>query len=164
MRFTTRAQSGRHTSRPMATTAVLAFLALSGCGDHYLSGSRYVLGSISGDPLPAVSFEGDFARYLMLSDTIVLTSATRGYQASRIRVEPTEGSQEVYSTSTNFTYELTSPLEPGLLSADIAITFDCPPNAGCIEGPHLTGRVEGSRLSLRVRYRSPERLHVYNRR
>ncbi len=165
MRLMARLSSYRRFSYYVAASTALASVLAAGCGEGHLSGSRFVLDNINGQPIPAISFENDFSRYVALADIVVLTSQSRGYQSTRIRVEPPGGGSEseTYASTTNFTYELASPLEPGILSADIAITFDCPPNAGCIKGPHLTGRIEGSRLSLRERHLSPERLRIYNR-
>lgn len=163
MRLTALTRSGRHIVHRLAPIAALAFLALSGCGDGNLSGSRYVLDSIGAQSLPAISHQNDFARYVTLSDTIALTSATRGYHAYRFRVEDTNGNPiETLSAKTDFTYEI-DVREPPVLNGDIAITYICPPNAGCIAGPHLTGKVEGSILSLRVRHQSPELLRLYRR-
>lgn len=166
MRFTAGSKSSRHALHRISTMAAFAILALSGCGELHLAGSRYVLDSISGEPLPAMSHEEDFFRYVELADTLVLTSRTRGHHAYQVRLEDKATGKEIITiaATTNLTYELTPPLRPGVLSTDIAITYECQQNAFCIEGPHLTGRIEGASLALRVRYRSPERLHVYNRR
>ena len=135
------------------TLVVLLGLGLSGCSED-LNGERFVLESLGGHLLPAVEFDTGEERFVVEAETLVFTSSHRGRRSRRVRVDEAGG---VASTTLNgtqaFTYELGG--------VDVSVTFDCPPNASCAEGPHLLGQRILGRLRLYGNHVAEPRLLVY---
>ncbi len=126
--------------RLIPTLVVLLGLGLSGCSED-LHGERFVLESLGGHLLPAVEFDTGEERFVVEAETLVFTSSHRGHRSRRVRVDDSGG---VISTSLNGTQAFTYELD----GVDVSVTFDCPPNASCVEGPHLLGQRILGRLRL----------------
>ncbi len=119
---------------------VLLGLGLSGCAED-LNGERFVLESLGGHLLPAVEFDTGEERFVVEAETLVFTSSHRGRRSRRVRVDDAGG---VISTTLNGTQAFSYELD----GVDVSVTFDCPPNADCAEGPHLVGQRILGRLRL----------------
>lgn len=148
--------------RTLGLAVLLA--AAAGCSDDDLMNHRrFILASIDGDPLPAVEHENVSGRYVALADTIVFTSATRGFHTKVVRVEPsTAQPPETTRLTTEFTYE-----SPGFGPEEsISISYVCRDDvlADCLAGPHLTGTLGETTLTLRELHLSPDRERQYVRR
>lgn len=153
------------TSVTMRTLRLAALLvAAIGCSDDDLMNHRrFILASIDGDALPAVEHENVSGRYVALADTIVFTSATRGFHTKVVRVEPsTAQPPETTRSTTEFTYE-SAGIGP---EGSISISYVCRDDvlADCLAGPHLSGTLGETTLTLRELHLSPDRERQYVRR
>lgn len=139
-------------------------LAAAGCSDDDLMNHRrFILASIDGDPLPAVEHENVSGRYMALADTIVFTSTTRGFHTKVVRVEPsTAQPPETTRSTTEFTWESS----PSGADGNISISYVCRDDvlADCLAGPHLSGTLGETTLTLRELHLSPDRERQYVRR
>lgn len=155
---------GRRLYRRTMGVALCLLGMATGCSDDDLMNHRrFILASIDGDPLPAVEHQTVSGRYVALADTIVFTSATRGFHTRVVRVEPTTAQPpETVRSTTEFTWEPSS----ANAEANIAITYVCPDDvlADCLAGPHLSGTLGETTLTLRDLNLSPERERHYVRR
>jgi hypothetical protein len=147
----------------------LASLAVAGCRDDGLMNQRrFVLESIDGIALPAVEHETVSGRYVVLADTIVFVSSTRGFHTRVVRVEPTIAQPvETVRTTTEFTYELTGSAPASSPPAgSVSLTYVCGIGAldDCLQGPHLSGVLHETTLTMHVLHQSPERERRYVRR
>lgn len=147
-------------------TPALLLVAAAGCRDEDLMNHRrFVLTTIDGAALPALEHETVTGRYYALADTIVFTSATRGFHTHVTRVEPTIAQPiETVRASTEFTYEVNRYTEDSSLPANtILITYVCGDGAlaDCLAGPHLSGTIVGNDLELHILHLSPERDRRY---
>ena len=123
-------------NRPGPTLVVLLALSLSGCSED-LNGERFVLESLGGHLLPAVEFDTGEERFVVEAETLAFTSSHRGRRSRRVRVDDAGGViSTTLSATDGFAYELDG--------VDVSVTFDCPPDANCVAGPHLLGqRIRG---------------------
>ncbi len=149
----------------LVVAAAWCLLAVAaGCSDDDLMNHRrFILASIDGDPLPAVEHENVSGRYMALADTIVFTSPTRGFHTKVVRVEPsTAQPPETTRSTTEFTYESSS----SGAGANISISYVCRDDvlADCLAGPHLSGTLGETTLTLRELHLSPDRERQYVRR
>lgn len=158
---------------PRSTRFLLAGLplasAMTGCrDDDLMNHRRFVLTSIDGAALPALEHQTVSGRYLAVADTIVFTSATRGFHTRVVRVEPTNTQPvEITRSTTEFTYEFqTTGFDVPPPAGSIALSYVCPNDivGDCLPGPHLGGILHETSLSLRVLHQSPERERLYIRR
>lgn len=135
---------------PFRTLLALAALltAASACDSPVEPGDlagTYALVQVNGAPLPAVTFEEPHLRIERLSDVLQLKTDGTGRQVVQLRTtHPATGKPPEVET---VTWEL------GFAARDarVEISYFCPPNALCIAGPHLTGRLEGQVLLLAER-------------
>jgi len=156
----------RETLVRLTVLTALFLLAGAGCRDKDLMNHRrFVLTNIDGNALPALEHETVTGRYVALADTIVFTSATRGFQSRVYRVEPKiEQPAETIRTSTEFTYELGEYIEDSSVPSNtILVTYVCGDDAlaDCLAGPHLSGTMIGNALTLHILHLSPERERRY---
>jgi hypothetical protein len=130
----------------------VATLPLGACRDDgFDTPARYVLSTIDGNPLPATESDGEGFRVTVLADTMVFNSRSRGLSIRKGRfTRPGEDEPESADWTATFEYRVDD--------GKVSITFDCPPGASCIEGPHLRGTVLPGALRLVDRYR-PIALH-----
>jgi hypothetical protein len=126
---------------------LLVGLASTSCDSptEFVLGSTYVMRSIAGDPLPAPWAPNDAVTGRMLGSSVLLTDDGKGrYLAT-------------YEHDGGQTFQQNSELTYTRDGADIAITFTCPPDALCIAGPHLVGRIleDGLRITTSNVIRTP---------
>lgn len=118
---------------PVAILTMLGLLA--GCQFNPFGGnpvSDYDLVSIAGDPLPApFVVQGAQVLVTVVSSRIRLRNDHRGEEVSRRLVQ---GQTSPNETTTEFEFRIEGNT--------IRITYDCPPLASCIAGPHLEGRID----------------------
>jgi hypothetical protein len=94
----------------------------------------YVLTAVGNNRLPTELYRTDYVIVRVLADTLRLnsdgtaTSSTNRSVESRLSGVPDSGSEHVVTPAHYLTR-----------SGRVEITFDCPPNASCIAGPHLIG-------------------------
>jgi hypothetical protein len=130
---------------PVGTALVAALLL--GCdstGPRPVSGGVYVLQRVAGNPLPAVLQSTDFVNIRVLADTMLLRSDGTGVISGVREIVPREPggpAEGPHSIVTTFHSETSG--------GEIAITFDCPPAALCIRGPHLLARTADGELTAR---------------
>jgi hypothetical protein len=104
--------------------------AMAACGEATGPGAvkgEYVLESIDADRLPATITYTPDASAEVRADTLWLDDDGTGRQSRRQRSVYGNASQE-----DQFEMLLTFPVNDGV----IKISYVCPPNASCIEGPH----------------------------
>lgn len=147
----------------------LATLVLAGCrDDDLMNHRRFVLASIDGVPLPAVEYETVSGRYVAVADTIVFVSSTRGFHTRVVRVEPTIAQPvETVRSTTEFTYEFTATTPASSVpTGSILLTYVCGNDVlqDCLPGPHLSGVLHETSLSIHLLHQSPERERQYVRR
>ncbi len=126
--------------RPAAIVAgIILATAPVGCGEPaaIVTGEAYVLRSIAGEAVPAVFAESDMVRVRILADTLVLAEDRTGYEVQRLEtLTKTDGSLETYRSVMSLTWSVRD--------GRLAIAYDCPDFASCIEPPHLVGRATGT--------------------
>lgn len=114
----------RRLSRITLAFALLASACEFGFGPGDVEGRRYVLESVSSVALPA-TISGAGWSYRLVADTIWFDDDARGRQ---VHVQEWNGQpRERYEQ--RFMYEFND--------GRLEVTYVCPPNASCIEGPHL---------------------------
>ena len=116
--------------------------------------AAYVLTSVAGDSLPAVLFENEFGRRMILADTIWLHARGSGVRHAAIRWESSrpQGAQSDQNERADFRYSLAD--------GKIEIQFRCGGMlslALCAAPPHATGDLGNDvlRLTYLVSARSP---------
>ncbi|MBC7894525.1 MAG: hypothetical protein H7066_03875 [Cytophagaceae bacterium] len=113
----------------------LALSALS-CGDSLGPGEvegRYVLESVSAAQLP-VTLSGDGWSYRIVADTIWFDDDGRG---TKVHIQEWNGrGPERFEQRFDYRYR----------GGRVEVTYVCPPNASCIEGPHLIVRRQHNKL------------------
>jgi hypothetical protein len=95
---------------------------------------RYILESVSSVRLP-VTVSGEGWSYQMIADTIWFADARAG---SRVQVIEWNDGRGRESYEQQFVYRIRD--------GRVEVTFACPPNASCVEGPHLLLVREGNKL------------------
>lgn len=131
-----------HRARALATALALVAVLVA-CGDDDLTipdvYGTYVL------LRPSDVGTGDLAFYV---DTLVFWNAapTDGAvnQGRRkiVYEQPVQGGTTLVTHEVRFRFDVRDD--------EVRITFDCPPEADCPAGPHLSGPLDGDRLTLRV--------------
>jgi hypothetical protein len=135
------ARSIRSTGRAVALALLLPVL---GCGDPLspadVSGT-YVLQRVADRPLPTELFRNADVVVRVFADTI------------RLRADGTASIASVTEVESIFDGSIfpSSPEEEGrfyfrVVGGRIEITYICPPNASCVDGPQLFARRDGDGL------------------
>lgn len=136
--------------RPRIFLAIPTLLALlaAGCDSSPLEpgevAAEYLLESVNGSPLPAVTWNSEPVSHHLLSETLRLRANGEGTHTRVVRVDWADPAKadEVSGGISDLTYSVRGER--------IEITYFCPPNALCAAGPHAIGRVEGATLVLTV--------------
>lgn len=118
----------------------LIIAAAMGCSLEDLSPigrDFYALESVAGVPLPAPYAPNDAYNGLVIADSIMFREDGTGL---RHAVYQEENSTEKYALDDDLNWTRNGNT--------IAITFVCPPMASCIAGPHLTGTIEETTLTI----------------
>ena len=134
-------------SVPLTASAALVVALLLGCdstGPRPTGGGLYVLQRVAGAPLPTVLQTTDQVDIRVLSDTLLLRSDGTGVISGVREIVPREPGGPAEGPRSIVT---TFHSETG--GGQIAITFDCPPNALCIQGPHMLARTADGGLTAR---------------
>lgn len=124
---------------------VLAFAACDSPteAEPSLAGS-YVLRTVAGESLPTVLHTNEFYESRVFADTLRLrpggTGTLSGVEDARSLTPslPDEGPQSV---TIQFHYQIGG-------TNQLAIAFDCPPNADCAPPPHMTARLTNGGLQM----------------
>lgn len=131
----------------MRRTSVVAGIVLAtapvACGEPVaiVAGETYVLRSIAGDAPPAVFTESDVVRVRIIADTLVLAEDLTGHEVQHLEtLTKADGSIETYRSVMSLTWSVRGGL--------LAIAYDCPDFASCIEPPHLAGTVTGAGVTF----------------
>lgn len=124
--------------------ACIAVLAI-GCGtptDAKPLAGTYVLRTIAGDPLPALAWQTEYTAIHIVADTLLIRPRGRAEERRMVEVHSfvPHHSQKVHTTRS----ELGIRFAPGRLE----LTYVCPPNANCVAGPHLIGRLTDEGLTI----------------
>ena len=123
-------------SRSPARRALPLLLALAGCGDGttapdgVLEGT-WVLRTVDGASLPAVTQQGDGMRYTLLADTLRLA---RAGSASRVQVVRLQSAVPgaFRPADTTYALRLTRPYTLRGRTLTVGDETPCPPNASCL--------------------------------
>ena len=123
---------------------LLCLAAPLSCSDSLSPGEvpgTYVLRNVAGDPLPAVLYTTEFTKIRVFADTLRFTLNGRGSINTFRESEPVKGDgpTEPFRWQEGFSYRL--------VDNRIEVTFDCPPNANCLKGPHLVLRESSNGLT-----------------
>ena len=118
-----------------ATSFLILTAALAGCSNGVgpLRGDIYILQSIAGVSLPAPYVTAPNATRI-IADSIGLDANGRGNR--RTTYDRSSNSREF----TELTY-----VQSG---NHVDIYFPCPPNADCIPGPHLSGTITNTGMTI----------------
>lgn len=94
----------------------------------------YVLRSVAGDALPTVLITTELVKIRVLADTLRFKLEQRGSISTFRESEPVagDGPSEPFRWQSGFSYQI--------IDDRIEVAFDCPPNASCVEPPHLVLR------------------------
>jgi hypothetical protein len=133
-------------SRISAILPSLLALLAAGCDSDPVEprqvAAEFVLQSVNGAPLPAEKFDNGTFSFILLSETLRLEEDGSGTQESVHRTDFADPAKPDQRTDSLF------PLTYRLRGDRLEVSFHCPPNALCTEGPHLTGRMDGAALVL----------------
>lgn len=103
-----------------------------------LAGNIYVLQTVAGESLPTTYVPNSVVTFLAYADTLALHEDGTG---ERRTVRQGDSPDERATDETMFHWVRSG--------SDIAITFDCPGLALCIQGPHLAGALSaGGKLTI----------------
>src|SRR5687767_1941519 len=133
--------------RPSIRSIVLAAsvaLATTGCGDATspddFAGS-YRLERYEGLQLPALVSKTSFGTVSIIDEQLFLSDNGEGVALTTFR----EVNQVMPQGKL---HDFTRRLDYVLRGSRIEITYECPPNANCIAGPHAVGELVNGGLSL----------------
>ncbi|HEX7336041.1 MAG TPA: hypothetical protein VF252_02440 [Gemmatimonadales bacterium] len=99
------------------------------------SAATYVLHRIDQDPLPAEFFSSQGYAYYIFADTIRFLGLDRGTISQVMELRPLRlGLPGEGPMHTTHNFRFTN------VGDEVAIEYECPPNAHCIPGPHLVAR------------------------
>ena len=130
--------------------ALLAIVLLAGCGEPLgpedVAGT-YVLRSIAGEPLPAVSLASGDGTFRIVADTLRLRADGTGRRLTTAEIELAvapagEDGQEVVRGERALRFRV--------VGARVEIEYVCGINEMCVAPPHLSGR--RGRGELRIDY------------
>ena len=124
--------------------AVAAAAACSDGLNPFDPADVYVLRTVGGEPLPALGSQHGDVTVHIVADTLRLRLNGSGSHSGVQRiVSPGSGPDgNLIPQSGDFTYEQ--------VGDRVEITFACPPNALCIRGPHIVGRLVGDILEVEL--------------
>ncbi|HEX6054043.1 MAG TPA: hypothetical protein VFZ21_32455 [Gemmatimonadaceae bacterium] len=101
----------------------------------------YRMEQFEGVRLPALVFQGDGVSSTIVGAEALLLRGGQGRMTTTLRnVDPATPEGRIESHAFRFTYVVGG--------TRIEITYECPPNADCMPGPHLTGERLPDRLAL----------------
>src|SRR5688500_10233723 len=120
----------RFSTLMLVTVASLGLGCRDGLGPADVAGT-YVLGRVGGAALPAEVVRDRVSFMRVTADTLRLRDDGTGRYTS-VRVI-----QQLGGPSAEIPTQLDSDLGFEIVGSRIDITFRCPPNANCIDGPHL---------------------------
>jgi len=114
--------------------ALVCTTLLFGCGDSLGPGDvagTYVLQRVAGDALPTLLYTTEFVKIRVFADTLRFKIDGRGSISTFRESEPVKGDgpSEPFRWQTGLSYRV--------VEDRIEVTFDCPPNASCVKGPHI---------------------------
>jgi hypothetical protein len=117
--------------------ACIAILAV-GCGsptDSNPLAGTFVLRTIAGEALPALAWETEYTAIHIIADTLLIPPRGRAEERRTAEVHSSvpHHSQKVHTTS--------SEIGIRLAAGRLELSYVCPPNANCVAGPHLIGRL-----------------------
>ena len=125
--------------------SLLALLA-AGCDSDPVAprqvAAEYVLQSVNGAPLPAERFDNGTFSFILLTEVLRLERDGSGTHESVHRTDFADPAKPDQRTDSLF------PVTYLLRGDRLEVSFYCPPNALCTEGPHLVGRMDGAALVL----------------
>lgn len=112
----------------------------------------FALQRVGSDALPAVVFTSDDVSLRTIADTLRVDPGGTGTRIIVGDYTPANGPRSEPTRSEGpFTYQI--------IDNTISIAFDCPPNANCVEPPHLIGRF--SPLTLAITFALGQRVPQY---
>jgi hypothetical protein len=124
---------------------LLAWLA--GCGSttepKANESAIYILQRVAGDALPAILANNEVGNIRVFADTILLAGDGTGSSSTTTEFIPTapgipDDGPESFSSHLHYRLGLDR----------LEISFDCPPGADCVGGPHLVGELRKDGLEL----------------
>jgi hypothetical protein len=147
------------TRRARAFVSGALLTVVIGCSDGGLNpfdiGDLYVLRTVGGEPLPAIVNQVGGVTLRVAGDTLRLRPNGTGIRSLVQLLEPaTSDAPETVRSSSSFTYVIAGD--------DLRIDFACPPEASCIRGPHIVGRLDGD-LLVAEHQRFPHLTQIYER-
>ena len=126
---------------------VLAAMVILGCGGSTepqpTGGVTYVLRRVAGDALPTLLATNDVGQIRVYADTILLAGDGTGSRSAITEFIPT-----IPGIPNDGPGSSGSPLHYRVGIDRVEISFDCPPNANCVAGPHLVGELREQGLEL----------------
>jgi hypothetical protein len=132
---------------PFRTHLVPLLCLVSGCGSssdpNPTASSTYVLTRVSGDALPTVLASNEVGNIRVYADTILLAGDGTGSSRTTTEFIPTAPGIPNDGPET-----FTSHLHYRIGLHRVEISFDCPPGADCVGGPHLVGELREDGLEL----------------
>lgn len=111
-----------------------------GCSHENLSPigrDFYALQTVAGIPLPAPYAQNPYYNGLLVADSMSFRDDGTGL---RHAVYQDENSTSQYASDEDFNWTRGGN--------SIAVTFVCPPMASCIAGPHLTGTIDETTITI----------------
>jgi hypothetical protein len=102
----------------------------------------YVLRTIAGDPLPALAWQTEYTAVQIVADTLFIGPHGRAEERRMVEVHSfvPHHSQKTHMTQ--------SELGIRFAKGRLELSYVCPPNANCVAGPHLIGRLTSAGLTI----------------
>jgi hypothetical protein len=124
----------------------LLLAALAGCGSSTrpTESSTYVLRRVAGEALPTILAANESGQIRVYADTIILEGDGVGSSSTTTEFIPT-----VPGIPNDGPESFRSTLHYRLGIGRLEISFDCPPGADCVAGPHLVGEFREQGFELR---------------
>jgi hypothetical protein len=150
--------SVRHaTILALGTVAAVTLGCRDSLGPRDVAGT-YVLERVGVEPVPAVIFRDGQGTVRVVADTLRLRVDGRGSFVFIHVIEPAIGGAAPEAPTRieiDFTYDL--------VGSTIEISYDCPPMALCIAGPHAIARRFASGLVVQETFGDDAALRIYKR-
>lgn len=132
------------------TRLTAAVLALAACGDGPTAArasldGTWVLRTVDGAALPAVTQEGGGLRYTLLADTLRLSHDGTAHRVQVVR-QQNAAPRPFLPADTTYALRLTRPYTLRGRTLTVGEREDCPPNASCLGVDQ--GVLAGDRLLL----------------